>query len=316
MTRTIVVALGGNALAPADEPATISNQFSHTRSSLAPIVNMAAAGWRIAIVHGNGPQVGAALERNEISAARGIEPLPLGVLVAGTAGWIGYMIQQSLENALARANVERRVVTVITQVVCDPNDPALHRPSKPIGMPMNDDRARALEGRGIPVRQEQSGQWRRLAASPAPTMIVEREMVADLVKAGHIVVACGGGGTPVYRDPERGWEGLDAVIDKDLAAAVLGDDIDADVLLILTDVDGVYRNYGTPNAERIDTLSVAEARDLLDEGALGDGSMAPKMRAAVRFARRPGRRAIISGLDRGMEALAGQTGTTIRGDET
>ncbi len=185
---TIVVALGGNAVAPPGERPTISNQFRHTRASLAPIVDLARAGWRIALVHGNGPQVGDELARNEIAADQ-VEPLPLGVLVAATAGWMGYMIQQSLQNALARAGVTRQVVTLITQTLCDPHDPNLRIPTKPIGHPLDPVRVARLQARGVPVKEEQRGRWRRLAPSPRPTAVVEREMIHHLIAAGHIVVA-------------------------------------------------------------------------------------------------------------------------------
>ncbi|HYX80892.1 MAG TPA: carbamate kinase, partial [Gemmatimonadales bacterium] len=195
---TIVIALGGNAVAPPGERPTISNQFRHTRASLAPLVQLAAAAWNIVLVHGNGPQVGDELARNEIAADQ-VEPLPLGVLVADTAGWMGYMIQQSLQNALARAGVDRSVVTMITQTLCNADDPDLHAPSKPVGHKLDAARAARLSARGIAVRD-----GRRLAPSPRPIGIVESQMVHDLSVAGYIVIAGGGGGPPVYRDPKLG----------------------------------------------------------------------------------------------------------------
>ena len=237
---SIVVALGGNAVAPPGERPTIGNQFRHTRESLAPIVDLARAGWHIALVHGNGPQVGDELARNELAADR-LEPLPLGVLVAATAGWMGYMIQQPLQNALARAGVERTVVTLITQTLCDANDPQLRLPAKPIGHALDPAGLARLQARGAPVREDKPGKWRRLAPSPRPIAIVERAMVHALVEEGDIVITCGGGGPPVYDDSRLGLEGLDAVADKDRVAAILGHDIGAQVLLILTDVDAVYR---------------------------------------------------------------------------
>jgi carbamate kinase len=302
---TIVIALGGNAVAPPGVRPTISNQFRHTRASLAPIVDFAAAGWQIALVHGNGPQVGDELARNEIAGDQ-IEPLPLGVLVAGTAGWMGYMIQQSLQNALARAGVHRSVVTLVTQTLCDADDPDLRTPSKPIGHKLDPARQERLEARGIPMRD-----GRRLAPSPRPAGIVERDMVRDLVRAGHIVIAGGGGGPPVYRDPELGLEGIDAVADKDRVAAILGRDIGAAVLLILTNVGAVYRAYGTPRQEAIRRLSLAQADHLLAGRELGAGSMRPKVEAAAEFVRTGGERAIIAELAEGPAALRGDAGTTI-----
>ena len=301
----IVIALGGNAVAPAGERPTVSNQFRRTRESLGPIVDLAREGWRIALVHGNGPQVGDELARNEIAADQ-LEPLPLGVLVAGTAGWMGYMMQQSLQNALARAGVRRSVVTLITQTLCNADDPNLRMPSKPIGHKLDAARQARLEARGITVRD-----GRRLAPSPKPAGIVERDMVRDLVAAGHIVIAGGGGGPPVYRDPRLGLEGIDAVADKDRVAAILGRDIGAQVLLILTDIDAVYRAYGTPQQERIRRLTLAQADHLLTGKELGGGSMRPKVEAAADFVRAGGERAIIAELDEGLAALRGESGTTI-----
>jgi len=309
-SESIVVALGGNAVAPPGERPTIGNQFRHTRESLAPIVDLARAGWHIVLVHGNGPQVGDELARNELAADQ-VEPLPLGVLVAGTAGWMGYMIQQSLQNALARAGVQRTVVTLITQTLCDADDPNLRTPSKPIGHALDSVRVARLQARGVPVREEKPGQWRRLAPSPKPVGIVEGDMVRHLVGAGHIVVASGGGGPPVFRDPRLGLEGIDAVADKDRVAAILGREIGAQVLLILTNVDAVYRAYGTPRQEAIRRLSLAQADHLLAGKELGTGSMRPKVEAAADFVRAGGERAIIAELARGLAALQGEAGTTI-----
>ncbi|MDB4952000.1 MAG: hypothetical protein JWM27_4649 [Gemmatimonadetes bacterium] len=308
--RTIVLALGGNALAQPGEEGTITQQFRHTRESLGAVVQLAAEGWHIAIVHGNGPQVGNALVRNEL-ARDVVPPLPLGVLVAATEGWIGYMIQQSLQNALARAGVARQVVTMVTQVLVDPDDPEMRSPSKPVGRTLEEADARELaRDLGGDVVKTKGG-WRRVVPSPRPQAIVEREMIAALVSAGHLVIAAGGGGTPVYRHPTLGLEGVDAVIDKDRAAAILGRDIGAEALVILTDVDCVYLDYGEPTQRAIPRLTVSQAEELLDAGELGSGSMAPKVEAAAEFVRRGGRRAIIARLDQGGEAVAGRAGTEI-----
>jgi carbamate kinase len=308
---TAVIALGGNALSPPGEHASIHDQFRHTRSSLAPIVDFALEGWRLCVVHGNGPQVGDELVRNEL--ARGeVAPLPLGVLVAATAGWIGYMIQQSLENALRRAGSEREVATIITQVHVAPDDDALEAPTKFIGHGMPEERARSLRAEGVPVKQDARGRWRRVVASPRPLAIHEIGEIGRLVQSGTVVIACGGGGAPIYFDERlRGWEGVDAVVDKDLAAAVLARDLRASLLVILTDVDAVYADYATASQRALRSLAVDEAERLDRAGAFGEGSMAPKVRAAADFVRCTGGRAIITELRRGREALRGEAGTTI-----
>jgi carbamate kinase len=309
-SKTIVIALGGNALAQPGEEGTITQQFKHTRESLGAVVELAREGWQIAIVHGNGPQVGNELIRNEQSRHL-VPPLPLGVLVAATEGWIGYMIQQSLQNALRRGGVDRQVVTMVTQVLVDPGDPELRRPSKPIGRTMDEQTARDLAAELGGEVAETRGGWRRVVPSPRPTEIVERRMIRSLVAEGHLVIAAGGGGCPVYVHEKWGLEGIDAVVDKDRAAAILGRDIGADVLVILTDVDRVYLDFGTPAQRPVERLTLAEAEALLASGQLGTGSMAPKVEAAADFVRRGGTRAIIARLDQGREAVAGSAGTEI-----
>jgi carbamate kinase len=307
---TIVVALGGNAVAPPGERPWIANQFRHTRASLATIVELARAGWRIALVHGNGPQVGDELARNEIASDQ-VESLPLGVLVAATAGWMGYMIQQSLQNALAKADVDRAAVTLITQTLCDPDDPELEKPSKPVGHALDLPRLARLRALRAPMREERPGRWRRLAPSPRPRAVIEGAFVRRLVEDGTIVVACGGGGPPVYRDPALGLEGIEAVVDKDRTAAILARAIDAGTLLILTNVDAVYRAYGTPDQRPLRHVALGEVDELLAGGELGGGTMRPKVEAAADFVRGGGERAVIAHLAQGLAALEGATGTTI-----
>jgi carbamate kinase len=308
--RTAVVALGGNALSPPGERSTIADQFLHTRESLAAIVDLARDGWRLCVVHGNGPQVGDELVRNEVARAH-VEPLPLGVLVAATAGWIGYMIQQSLDNALRKAGIARSVTTIVTQVEVDPSDSALLNPSKFIGHGIPEGRATALIAEGHPVKKDFNGMYRRVVGSPVPRGIHDMEIIKPLVDSGSIVIACGGGGVPVYRDTEKNLEGVDAIIDKDAVAAVLAAELGAELLLILTSVDAVYADWGTPAKRAISKLSADEARAMDSAKAFGEGSMAPKVRAAVDFVSRTGGRAIIADLNQGMEAVHGRAGTTI-----
>jgi carbamate kinase len=307
---TAVIALGGNALSPAGERSDIHDQFRHTRESLGVIVELALEGWNVVVVHGNGPQVGDALVRNEI-ARNEVAPLPLGVLVAATAGWIGYMIQQSLHNALRRAGSERRVSVIVTQVLVDPDDPALREPTKFIGHALPPERASELIAEGVAIAQDSNGHQRRVVGSPSPLAIQEIDVIRSLIEAGTIVIACGGGGVPVFRHPRHGLEGLDAVVDKDLAAAVLARELGAALLLILTNVDAVYDGWGTPQQRKIDRLTVAEAERLDAGGAFGEGSMAPKVRAAVDYVRHTGGRAVITELSRGRAAVAGEAGTEI-----
>ena len=308
--RTAVIALGGNALAPAGESSTIYDQFRHTRESLGPIVDLALQGWSVCVVHGNGPQVGDELVRNE-AAREEASPLPLGVLVAATAGWIGYMIEQSFENALRRANSQRRVATIITQVEVDPADPALRHPSKFIGRSLTPERARELQAEGHLIKADGHGNLRRVVGSPAPVSVRELAVIRTLVRKGFLVIAAGGGGAPVYEHPTLGWEGVDAVVDKDLVAAVLARDLGAELLLILTDVDAVYADWGTPSQRPLRRITADEAVQMDNEGAFGEGSMAPKIRASVDFVRRTKGRAIITSLENGKQAVRGKAGTSI-----
>jgi len=309
-TRTAVIAVGGNELSPPGEHSTIADQFRHTRESLGPIVDLALDGWRVVVVHGNGPQVGDELVRNE-KARSEVAPLPLGVLVAGTAGWIGYMLQQSMENALRRAGNSRDVVTVLTQVEVAADDPALKDPKKFIGHGLSVVRARELRAQGHPVKRDANGRFRRVVGSPKPIAIHELSTIKALLERDSLVIACGGGGIPIYRDPVLGLEGVDAVVDKDLAAAVLARELGAELLLILTDVDAVYTGWGTEQQRVISSMTVGEADKLASEGAFGEGSMGPKVAAATDYVRRTKGRAIITELSKGRAAVQGTGGTEI-----
>ena len=312
--KTAVLAFGGNALSRAGEPATIANQFRRARESMASVVLLAREGWRIVIVHGNGPQVGDSLLRNEV-ARRVVEPLPLGVLVAETAGWIGYMLQQSLQNALAAARVRRDVVTLVTQTLVDRFDPALGTPTKPIGQPLTEDEAARLRESGRTVARDGAGAWRRMTTSPKPLAVVEFPVVRRLLDQDTIVIAAGGGGPPVYDDPILGLEGVDAVVDKDRVSAVLARQLEADVLMILTNVDAVFEGWGTPSARPIRRMTAARAEAMIAEGAFDVGGMRPKVEAAAGFVRDGGGRGIIAHLASGPAALRGETGTTIVREE-
>lgn len=300
-------------MAPPGKRVTIGEQFQHTRESLKVVVDLVRDEWGIVLVHGNGPQVGNALTRNEL-AMDVVEPLPLGVLVAATAGWIGYMIQQSAQNAFRMAGIDREVLTVITQTEVEADDPNARKPTKPIGNLLTPEHADRLRARGVPVSDDPPGRVRRLAPSPNPIGVVEADAIRRLVDEGKVVVAAGGGGPPVERVADGRWEGIDAVVDKDRTAAVLGGAIGADTLLILTNVQGVYRDWDTDHEQLIGRMKTTEARALLEAGQLGTGSMAPKIEAALTFLAVGGRRVVIANLDEGPAALRGETGTTIMGE--
>lgn len=309
--RTAVVALGGNAITQDGVPDTIANQFRHTRQSLEGVVSLAKDGWRLAITHGNGPQVGNAILRVEI--ARGQAPeLPLGICVADTEGGMGYMVEQSLYNALFLSGVNRPVVTVITQVVVDEHDPAVKDPSKFIGKFYPKSKALELASEnGWTVKPQGKRGWRRVVPSPLPCGIIESDTIGRLVADGVVVVCCGGGGIPVFKLRDGRLEGLDAVIDKDRASAVLASEIGADLLLILTAVDQVCLGYGTERATPLASMSANEARAYLAEGHFPPGSMGPKIDAAVDFLDRGGREVVISSIARAQEAVRGRAGTRI-----
>jgi carbamate kinase len=309
--KTVVVALGGNAITKKGVPDTIANQFKHTRESLPPIIKMITEGYRLVITHGNGPQVGNALLRVEM-ARKAAPDLPLGVLVADTEGGIGYMIEQSLQNGLKVNKIDRKVVTIITQVLVDPEDPSIARPNKFVGQFYDREQALKLAREmGWTVKKDSDRGWRRVVPSPKPVEIINKQVIRDLAYSGRIVIAAGGGGIPVYREKEGRLEGVDAVIDKDRASAILGLDIGAHTLLILTDIDGVYLNLGKPDEKKLSDMTVEEAERYLEQGQFSRGSMGPKIESAVTFLKGGGRRVIISSIREGYMALEGEAGTTI-----
>ncbi|MFW3146127.1 MAG: carbamate kinase [Thermoplasmatota archaeon] len=309
--RAVVVALGGNAITRPGIPDTIANQFRHTRESLPPIIKMAKEGFKLVITHGNGPQVGNALLRVEM--ARGVAPdLPLGVLVADTEGGIGYMIEQSLQNGLKNEGIEREVATIVTQTLVDKNDPSVRDPNKFVGQFYTEEQARKLrEEMGWEVREDKGRGWRRVVPSPMPLGIVNSRIIKELVSSGVIVIAAGGGGSPVYYEDDGRLEGMDAVVDKDRASAVLGLEIGAHTLLILTEADGVYLDFKTPDQRKISRMSLEEAKHYLDQGQFPKGSMGPKIGAAISFLEGGGKKVIISSVEKGYLALEGMAGTTI-----
>jgi carbamate kinase len=301
--KTAVVALGGNAITKKGEEDTIARQFANTRESLRGIVELIKDGYNLAITHGNGPQVGNAILRVEL--ARGKAPiLPLGICVADTEGGMGYMIEQSLENRLRKERIKREVVTIVTQVIVDKDDPSIKKPTKFIGQFYPKEEAKRLaKQNGWMVREDRGKMWRRVVPSPIPLEIVEKKTIKTLVENGIIVISAGGGGIPVYVEDDGRLEGVDAVIDKDRASAVLARDIGAQLLLILTEVEKVALNYGTLLQQDLDRFTVEEAKKYLAERHFPPGSMGPKIEAAIQFLEAGGKQVIITSISKAYDSV-------------
>ncbi|MEJ2049218.1 MAG: carbamate kinase [Calditrichota bacterium] len=284
--KVIVVALGGNAITQQFEEGNIHQQFAHSRQSLKGVVELIAHGYRVLVTHGNGPQVGNALIRVEES--RNLVPiLPLGVIVADTEGGMGYMIEQCLQNKMRDRGIFREVTTIVTQILVNPDDPSISNPSKFVG----------------PFY---------VVPSPIPVELVGKNIIKLLVENDIVVIAAGGGGIPVYIDKKNGWyEGIDAVIDKDLASAILARDINADELMILTAVEKVALNFKKPDQKDLDTISLPEAIRYLEDGHFPAGSMGPKIQAAINFLESGGKKVTITSIEKSIEAIHGKAGTTI-----
>ncbi len=311
MSKTYVIALGGNAITRESEEGNIYEQFENTRRSLSAAVYLIEKDHRVIITHGNGPQVGNELIRVE-NARHLVPPLPLGVIVADLEGGMGYMIEQCLQNKLHDSGIHREVTTVLTQVLVNPDDPSIKEPTKFVGPFFKKEEVEKLtRERGWQMKEDKGRGYRRVVPSPKPLEIIEKKVIKILLEAGGVVVAAGGGGIPVYRD-QRGWlEGVDGVIDKDLASALLGNEVGAETLLILTGVDKVALHFGTPEQKNLDSLSVEEAQYWLDKGEFPKGSMGPKIQAAINFIKGGGESVIITSIENAVSALEGNTGTVI-----
>ena len=311
MTRTVIIALGGNALSPGSALGTIVEQFAHTRAALKQIMPFVREGYHVAIAHGNGPQVGDELRRVELAAGK-VPLLPLGICVAATQGTIGYMVEQSLQNALLDEDIHRDVVSFISQVIVDQHDPAMAEATKFIGHRFNQADAERLAAKyGWSIAEQEPGVWRRVVPSPKPIRFNNARSIRRLVESGSIVIAGGGGGIPAFVMENGHFEGVDAVVDKDLAAAVLGAEIGAQDLYILTDVDGVYLNFGTDRQTPIPAMTASEAQSYLAEGHFPAGTMGPKIEAAIRFLQSGGQRVVITGIGSVAEAMQHRSGTVI-----
>ncbi|HNZ06680.1 MAG TPA: carbamate kinase [Candidatus Cloacimonadota bacterium] len=313
MNKTAVLALGGNAIIKAGEKGTIGQQFANTRDSLGGVVELISQGYKLAITHGNGPQVGNLLRQQEAGEKEGIAPLPLGVLNAATEGTMGYMIEQSLQNKLLLSGIDKQVITIISQVVVDKNDPSMLNPTKYVGSTYySEEQASQLKQElGWTLREDAGKGWRRVVPSPYPTRIIPAATIKELVERGEIVIAVGGGGIPIYIEENGTYEGVDAVIDKDFASMLLALNIEAGLFVILTGVDKVAVDYGKPTQRDLDRVTVSEARRYYEEGQFPAGSMGPKILAAIDFLSRGGSEVLITSIDRIVDAFAGKTGTRI-----
>ncbi len=312
MGKRAVVAIGGNSLITDPEHQTVEDQYLAAAETDHHIAGLVADGWEVVITHGNGPQIGFILRRSDL-AAHELHEVPLDVCGADTQGAIGYLLQQNLINDFGQMGIDKGVVTVVTQVEVDPDDPAFDDPAKPIGSFLTEAEAkRRRDQEGWDVIEDANRGWRRVVASPMPRRIVELGAIKTLLEAGFVVIAVGGGGLPVVADDQGALHGVAAVIDKDRASALLATQIDADLLLISTSVDQVALNYGKPDQQFVSELSLDEAKRLLEEGDhFLKGSMAPKIEAVISFLEAGGSEAIITSPENIERALRGETGTRI-----
>lgn len=308
MSKKIVLALGGNALGE-----DLAGQMQAVKMTAQAIVDLIAQGHQVVVTHGNGPQVGMINQAFEAAAKTEAHTpmLPMSVCVALSQGYIGYDLQNVLREELLSRGIHKSVVTLITQVEVDARDPAFQNPTKPIGSFFSQEEALQLEKQGYILKEDAGRGYRRVVASPKPIDIIEKETVQTLMEAGQVVITAGGGGIPVIREGHH-LRGASAVIDKDWASSRLAEMIDADMLIILTAVEKVAINFGKPNEQWLDRLSLADAQRFIDQGHFAKGSMLPKVEAAASFARsRAGREALITVLSKAKEGIEGKTGTII-----
>jgi len=307
---TVVVAMGGHAFIRPGEVGDYEDHTRNARSICRQIMFLVERGYNIVITHGNGPQVGNLLTRDELTRDE-LPPAPLDVLVAQTEGSLGYFLQRALLNELRLRELRRYVVTVVTQVLVDAKDPAFGNPTKPVGPFLSEMEAnRRREQFGWDIREDAGRGWRRVVPSPRPRKVVQRDMVREAAQAGHIVIAAGGGGIPIAKaEGTDDYIGIEAVIDKDLTSSVLATDVGADLLIILTAVDGVFLNFGEPNEVQLGAVTLAECAQYIRGGHFPPGSMGPKVEAVYGFLERGGRRGLITSAERMSEAIDGRAGT-------
>jgi carbamate kinase len=295
--KIAVVALGGNALLRGNEVGTIQQQEKNTYETFIHLLNLLKDGYELVITHGNGPQVGNIMLRNEAGYREyKIPQMPLDICVADSQGGIGYMIERQVKNILRENKIRKNVVTVITQVIVDINDPAFSEPTKPVGgFYLREEAELLAKAGGLTFKEDPRKRgWRRVVPSPNPVDILNKKVIRDLVKRGNIVIAAGGGGVPVYRDEKKYLVGVEAVIDKDLASSLLATEINADAFFILTDVPNVYLNFHKPNQIKLEKITAKEAKEYLESGEFADGSMGPKILAAIQFVNNGGKETIIT----------------------
>jgi carbamate kinase len=309
--KTAVIAIGGNSLIQDKNYPELKYQWDAVRQTAEHIATMIEQGWQMVVTHGNGPQVGFILRRNEL-AAHEVHMTPLDIIGADTQGAIGYMLQQALDNSLRVLKLNKTVITLVTQTLVEANDPAFQNPNKPIGGFLTQEQAEVFKAEGWQVVEDKArGGWRRVVASPQPKHIIEMGAIRNMIQQGYIVVAVGGGGIPVIRNSKGELRGALAVIDKDRASSLLATGIGADLFIISTDVPKVAINFNTPEQKDLDHLTLAEAKQYLAEGQFGEGSMKPKMEAVIRFIEGGGPQALITSPATLAEALAGKSGTWV-----
>jgi len=298
MNKLAVIALGGNALLRGNEIGTIEQQETNTSETLENIVFLIKSGYNIVITHGNGPQVGNILMRNDAGEQLyQIAPMPLDICVADSQGGIGYMIERMLRNVLNHHNISRPIISLMSMVTVDPNDKAFNVPSKRIGKVYREAEAQELQtkkGWQFKPSGKAEGGWRRVVSSPGPTDILNKDVIGKMAREGNIVITAGGGGIPVYWDASGDLRTLDAVIDKDMTSSLLAAEIGADEFYILTDVSFIYKDYGLPSQEKLEFLNYRDAKMYLEKGTFGEGSMEPKIKACLNFLKRGGQKAIIT----------------------
>lgn len=307
----VVVALGGNAILRRGEKGSFEEQYKNICDTVQRIADLVQGGYKVVITHGNGPQVGATLLRHE-AAKSIVPPFPLDVCGSETQGFIGYMIQQALRNELKKRGMDKYVITVVTRVIIDADDEAFRNPTKPVGPFYTEEEADKIRSQhpDFVVKEDAGRGYRRVVASPDPKIIAERFAIRALVDNGFVVVACGGGGIPIVEEGTQA-RGIEAVIDKDLAGQRLATLIDASVFVILTDIDGAYLNYGTAKQSLIKEATLQQLEQYMKEGHFKEGSMSPKISAAMRFVESGGKEAIIAELSKLAEAMQGKSGTHV-----